>query len=354
MRKTLGGLLSKFHGAYAIRATIVAALSAISAYLVASLLPNYISPTIAAIIALSAIKTNVNDTVRETFKQIGGSFFGALLGIFLVNYIGFNVYSILITVVISMVVGFIIRMQVQGGLAIAATVILVSGPLFGDFQSIEQRVAGVLVGSLFAFIASLFMIPWKPEHKLLQRVVEVGYEGTRVLYSVGKAYKKNMVSQTEIDKWKVEIDEIYQKANQNNIDAKQLIADAKWSPFVTADLAQNIQQQAKVVKVIIAAIKTIILAVENSLDHNVDVSENTARRIASLINLLAGSIDSQLADAERRPASKLGESVAEEIRERRRKLANEISKMEDTRAIMLGGTILHEATKIKDLISGDD
>ena len=27
--------------------------------------------------------------------------------------------------------------------------------------------------------------------------------------------------------------------------------------------------------------------------------------------------------------------------------------MDDTRAIMLGGTILHEATKIKDLISGE-
>lgn len=353
MKKTLGGLLNKFYSAYAIRATLFAALSAIAAYSVANLIPEFISPTIAAIIALSAIKTNVNDTVRETFKQVGGSFFGALLGIFLVSYIGFNAYSILITVVLSMAVGFLIRLQVQGGLAIAATVILVSGPLFGDFQSIEQRVAGVLIGSMFAFVASLFMVPWKPDKKILARVVSAGYESTQLLAEIGRSYKKNLISSALVTNWKQTIDQIYAKANQNNNDAKLLLADAKWSPFVTAETAENIQQQARVVKTIVAAIRTIILAVENSLDHNVDISADTNRRISSLINLLSESINSQLIEAERKPAGKLSEDVAQEIRERRRKLANEISKMDDTRAIMLGGTILHEATKIKDLISGD-
>jgi uncharacterized membrane protein YccC len=354
MKKTLGGLLNRFYSIYAIRATVFAALSSIAAYSTANLVPELISPTIAAIIALSAIKTNVNDTVKETFKQVGGSFFGALLGIFLVNYIGFNVYSILITVVVSMILGFIIRLQVQGGLAIAATVILVSGPLFGDFQSIEQRVAGVLVGSLFAFFASLFMSPWKPDKKILRRVVEAGYESTQLLSQIGRAYKKNSISLPAIKEWQNSIESIYLKANQNNIEAKQLLADARWTPFVTATTAENIQQQARLVKVTVAAIRTIIFAIENSLAHEVAVSENTNRRIASLINLLASSIDSQLINAEHNPAGKLSEDVAQEIRERRRKLANEISKMDDTRAIMLGGTILHEATKIKDLISGEN
>lgn len=354
MKKTLGGLLNRFYSIYAIRATVFAALSSIFAYSVASLIPELVSPTIAAIIALSAIKTNVNDTVKETFKQVGGSFFGALLGIFLVSYIGFNIYSILITVITSMFLGFLIRLQVQGGLAIAATVILVSGPLFGDFQSIEQRVAGVLIGSLFAFLSSLFISPWKPDKKILRRVVEVGYESTGLLSRIGRAYKKNTISFELTQEWKKDIENIYIRANQNSIDAKQLLADSKWTPFVTAIVAENIRRQARLVKVTVAAIRTIILAIENSLDHKVSMSENANRRISNLINVLSSSIDSQLLEAEHRPAGKLSEEVAQEIRERRRKLANEISKMEDTRAIMLGGTILHEATQIKDLISRED
>ena len=252
-----------------------------------------------------------------------------------------------------MAIGFLIRLQVQGGLAIAGTVILVSGPLFGDFQSIEQRVAGVLVGAVFAFIASLFMSPWQTDKKILKSILEVGYNSTRLLTMISKAYKKNKIKSEDVKVWIREINFIYDKANSNSIEAKQLFEDARWSPFVPADSAENIKQQARLVKINVAAIRTIILAIDSSISHRVFVSDETSRRIYNLMRVLASSFEAQLIAAASKPAAKLGENYANEIRDRRRKLANEISKMDDTRAIMLGGTILHEATKIKDLISGE-
>jgi hypothetical protein len=52
-----------------------------------------------------------------------------------------------------------------------------------------------------------------------------------------------------------------------------------------------------------------------------------------------------------KPDDILTEKVADDIRAKRAKLAAAMTKMDDTRAIMLSGTIMHEATKIKDIIT---
>lgn len=352
MNKDIKSFLSKLYGTYALRATIFATFSAISAYSVAVAFKDVISPTIAAIIALTAIKTSITDTVRETFKQVGGSFFGAILGILLVGWLGFNALSLLIAVSLSMLLGFIIRLEVQGGLAIAATVILVSGPLFGDYQSIEQRVAGVIIGSLFAFIASLLMLPWKPEKAILRKVLTYGEETAKILDEIAKHYASNSkLSKKQITKWLERIELTLFELKELNRDASQLHLDSKWTPFITASSAENIKKQAEIAKINASATRTMVFAIRNSYEHKVELTDSAARKLSNLIEASSSAIKQQLFTALTQPANHLDENVAENIRAKRAKLANAMTKMDDTRAIMLSGTIMHEATKIKDLIT---
>jgi uncharacterized membrane protein YgaE (UPF0421/DUF939 family) len=338
---------------YALRATFFAVASATMAYSTASMLSDWVSPTIAAILALSAIKTSLTDTVKETVKQTAGSFFGALLGITLVALIGFNLLSLAMIVVIAMMVGFLIRLGVPGGLAIAATAVLVSGPLFGDFQSIEQRVAGVFVGAFFAFISSWFIVPWNPGASLLRRSLESGYMVTDLMDEIAKRYRKQKpISSKNVASWLTDIEKLEQSLRNLKNSAKQLKTDSRWTPFVKVKEAEEVYQQVSIVKANASAMKTVIYGIENSVEHGVTLSPEASKQVAKLLAVASVGEREQLAVAELQPAANVNEDVAEIIRARRSRMADEVSNMTDTREIMLSGTIIHEVTKIKDIISG--
>jgi uncharacterized membrane protein YgaE (UPF0421/DUF939 family) len=291
--------------------------------------------------------------VKETIKQTAGSFFGALLGITLVSLLGFNLLSLGVIVVVGMVMGFIIRLEVPGGLAIAATAVLVSGPLFGDFQSIEQRVAGVFVGALFAFIASWFIVPWNPGASLLRRSIDAGYKVTDLMDEIAKKYRKNRtISSKTVAAWLETIEKQEQDLRSLKNSAKQLRTDSRWTPFVRAKDAENVYQQVSITKANASAMKTVIYGIENSVEHDVVLTPEAAKQVAKLLSVASVGAREQLAVAELQPAANVQEDVAEIIRERRSRMADEIANMTDTRAIMLGGTLIHEVTKIKDIISG--
>lgn len=335
------------------RAVFFAVLSALSAFTIASAAPEFISPTIAAILSLSSIKTSLNDTVKETIKQTAGSFFGAILGILLVQVVGFNIMSIAVIVIASMLVGFLIRLQILGGLAIAATAILVSGPLFGDFQSIEQRVAGVFVGALCAFIVSWFMVPWNPQKRILDTGLRLGTEIVSLMDEMVSRYKKTApLSARRVDTWLDRIDDIETECRLAKREAEQLKQDSRWTPFVKKQAAENVYGQLVIVKANASALKTVVLAMENAVEHQVELTSNASKRIAKLIQVARNGIHEQLQMAQQSPGAGVDADVEESIRLRRSKLADEMTHMDDTRAIMLGGTLIHEATKIKDLISG--
>jgi uncharacterized membrane protein YgaE (UPF0421/DUF939 family) len=345
-------ILGRLYGAYALRAILFASFSAIAAFSVADAFRDFISPTIASIIALTAIKTNVSDTVKETIKQVVGSFFGAILGILLVTWIGFNALSLFIAVSLSIGIVILLKMEVHAGLAIAATVVLVSGPLLGDYQSIEQRVAGVIVGSIFAFMASLLMLPLKPDKNILEKILKRGEETVAVLDEISLSFAgANKFKIVEIEDWLSRINKNISDIKLLTQAADQLYLDSKWTPFVTAASADNIKRQAEIAKINAAAIKTIIIAIENSSEHKVELSDSASRKIAKLLEVSSFAIKQQLFTAMTNPATPLTHEVAEDIRARRGKLASAMTKMDDTRAIMLGGTIMHEATKIKNLIT---
>jgi uncharacterized membrane protein YgaE (UPF0421/DUF939 family) len=352
MKLKLRSIIGKIYSAYSLRIVFFASLSALSAYSFATAFSDFVSPTIAAIISLTAIKTNISDTVRETFKQVGGSFFGAILGILVISSLGFNGLSIILAVVLSMILSFSIRLGIPGGLAIAATVILVSGPLFADYQSIEQRVAGVIVGSLFAFLSSLLMLPWKPEISIMKKVVSYGDKTTKIMDEIVSIYRTNeKITDEQLETWLDDINTNIHELRSLTRDANQLYLDARWTPFITAIAAENIKRQAEIGKINASATRTIIYAMENSHFHQATLEDSVAKRLSSLLEASSAAMKQHLVTAMIKPDDILTEKVADDIRAKRAKLAAAMTKMDDTRAIMLSGTIMHEATKIKDIIT---
>lgn len=338
---------------HTVRVTVLAIIAALSVYNIGLLSPDYISPSIAAIIALTAMKATFYDTVRESIKQILGTTSGALLGITLITYIGFNSISLMIIIVISMLIGWVLKLNTQGGLMIAATVILVAGPLLGDLNLIEERVAGVILGALGALIASMFIKPYNPHNKLLAESISLGKENTKILESIAKEIKRNRINLEAVTIWKRDIKILADKINYIRNEIKAIERDARWSPIVKLASVESVNNQSKITKNNIFNVKAIIASIENFYSQKSSLTKTDAEKISKMLMEASNAMSSQLKMAEISPSTLLGEETANAIRRQRRKLADSVKNMNNTQAILLSGTLMHEITNIKNAITED-
>ena len=334
-----------------VRVVVLATASSVLAFLVGSAVPNFISPVIASIVALTAIKSSFYDTVRETFKQIIGTIIGAAFGIVLISFVGFNVYSLILIVIASMLIGFVLRLEAAGGLFIAGTVILIAGPLLGDLQLIEERVAGVFVGALFALLASLFLVPSDKHREALVNILAVGESSAMVLGKVSKNLKNDTLKKASVSKWLNEVESQKQYMESVILELNDLYKDAKWSPMTSKEDIESVIRQADIVYKNVKNIRTILTSINSTLTKNINIGGEVRISLGKMLDDAKAGIVEQLHNAEHQPRALISDATVDKIRQRRNKVASQLRASENTQAIILGSTIIHEANKIKNILS---
>ena len=334
-----------------VRVVFLGTLASVLSFLIGSAIPNFISPVIASIVALTAIKSSFHDTVRETFKQIVGTIIGAAFGIVLINFLGFNVYTLILIVVASMIIGFVLRLEASGGLFIAGTVILIAGPLLGDLQLIEERVGGVVLGAIFALLASMFLVPSDRHHAALVNTLRVGEDSAVILGKISKNLKNDTLKKSSVSKWLNETEILKEYMGQVILELNSLYQDARWSPRSSREDVEAVMRQAEIVYGNIKNIRTILLSVESALNKNVSISSQIRLSIGKMLDDARAGIVEQLKNAENQPRAFISNDTVEKIRARRNKVASELKQSDNTQAIILGSTLIHEANKIKNILS---
>jgi uncharacterized membrane protein YgaE (UPF0421/DUF939 family) len=336
-----------------IRVVVLATVSSVLAFLVGSAIPNFISPVIASIVALTAIKSSFYDTVRETFKQIIGTIIGASFGIVLISFVGFNIYSLMLIVIVSMVIGFVLRLEASGGLFIAGTVILIAGPLLGDLQLIEERVGGVVLGALFALGVSMFLVPSDSHHVVLINVLKVGEDSAVILGKISKNLKNDTLKKSSVNKWLYETENLKDYMGGVIVELNGLYKDSRWSPRSSREEVEGVMRQADIVYSNVKNIRTILFSVDAALNKNVNISSQIRVSLAKMLDDARAGIVEQLKNAEQQPRALISNDTVNRIRARRNKVASELKVSDDTQAILLGSTLIHEANKIKNILSDD-
>lgn len=337
---------------HTVRVAVLASLSVATAFVIGSAVPDHISPIVASIIALTAIKSTFHDTVKETFKQVVGTIVGAMFGILAIEVLGFNVYSLVLIVVSSILIGVVLKLEVQGGLFIAATVILIAGPLLGDLQLVEERITGVLLGSVCALIVSMFVVPSDKHRRALRRSLSVGENSADILGLISKGLKNNALNFSDVDGLLSKANELLNKINTITDELEGLYRDAKWSPRVAKDDVDAVMFQTNIVRKNVQNIKTILLSLKNALTKNITVNAEVGRNLSKMLSQAKEGILEQLKNAELQPRALISDASVERIRQRRNKVASQLKVSDDTQAIILGSTLIHEANKIKDILGG--
>lgn len=338
---------------YAVRVTIFATLSTVVAYFLASLTV-LASPIIAAILSLSSIKPTFHDTVRESVRQIVGTFFGAIFGLLFISFFGFNLLTLAIIVATSFIAGWILKLRAEGGITIAVTVILVSGPLLGDLESIEQRLFGVIIGAICALIASYLIMPASPHKQILQVTIEQGEKTSKLLKKIGVKFSKENITKETVESWLEEINTIIETMKENRENIRTTLKDAKWAPLLRKKDVKDVVDQVTITMRNANNVRSIIEGINKALENDAKITPKIKENISLMLVEAAKGIKTQARKAIITPADKIDKNDTEKIRSKRQKLASEIRNLEDTQAILLSGTLIHETTNIKDSISEEE
>jgi uncharacterized membrane protein YgaE (UPF0421/DUF939 family) len=333
-----------------VRVAVLASLGSAAAFMIGSSFPNHISPIIAAIISLTAIKSTFHDTVKETSKQVAGTIVGAIFGIILIGFIGFNVVTIFAIVVSSLLLGLLLKLEAQGGLFIAGTVILIAGPLLGNLQLVEERIGGVILGSVVAFAVSMFVVPSDRHRKALKKALQVGVFSAEILGKISKHFRKNTLTLEKAEKWLEDVDILVNKADHIVKDLNILYRDSRWSPRVPKEHVEAVMQQANIVYKNVKNVRTILISVVSALEKNIVVDDAVRLSLSKMLTAVQAGIVEQLRNAELQPRAFISDLTVEQLRDRRNRLASQLKVSDDTQAIILGSTLIHESNKIKNIL----
>ena len=337
---------------YTVRVIVLSILSVLAAYNIAFLFKDWINPTIAGVLSLTAIKSTFHDTVKESIKQIVGTTVGAIVGVLFINWLGFNSLTLSIIIVASFAIGWAMRLKAEGSLTIAAMVLLVNGPLMTNFQSLEQRVFGVILGSLCALIASMFIVTSNPHKVVLQSSVKSSRETYKLMKLIANKFiNVETIKIKEAKLWFATMEVIVANISEDREQIRIILTDAKWSPLLSKTDVEDVLFQVRIAKRNAEALRSIIESIIHHLTNGIILSDKVSKDIGKLLYETSEAMKKQNKLALTEPAEYLPNEDVTAMRERQAKVANEMKKIDDTETLLLSGTLLHEITKIRNTIT---
>jgi uncharacterized membrane protein YgaE (UPF0421/DUF939 family) len=152
------------------RIAVATSVAAFLAYVVAQSLPFASAAVPAAITAVVATQASFHQATKGAFIQVVGALLGAAVALGIVSVIGSSALTILLLVALCFVVARLLHVASPDesplvAAALAVTVILVIGTNLTTELAVE-RFAGIVIGALFAVLASFVASPTKATRDL--------------------------------------------------------------------------------------------------------------------------------------------------------------------------------------------
>lgn len=337
---------------YTVRVILYATLSALIAYNIALAFQGVFDPTIAGVMALTGIKSTFHDTVEESVKKVVGTSVGSILSVFFIAWLGFNNATFIIIIVASFIIGWVIRLKIEGSLTIAAMVLLVNSPSLIMLDDVWQRIAGVVLGAMFALLASMLIIQANPHKNVLNHITSLSKSTHKLMKAIAKKFTtREELTVDEVSEWFNQIETIIAGINDSREQVNALMDDAKWSPLISKKDVENVLMQARIAKRNAGALQSIIQSIKHHMEKDWVLQPKVSQRIGQLMYETAEVMKKQNKLAVSEPAEWLPKEEITALRQQQSKVVETMKNMDNTEALLFSGTLLHEITNIRRTIS---
>jgi len=293
-----------------VRQITVAAIASATAWVIGDALV-YEGGVVAAIMCALSIRISLYKSIREGLGLIVGTALGAGVALVIVNYVGFGVISIGITVLLCLVVVRGLRLGEVAAVNVPVTALIVIGPGVSG-STAEHRLASTLIGAAVGIIFSYFSHPSTPAGRTVNQISRLGSRAAELISEMAEGVAAGL-TQKQAGSWlanaRLLVEEIPTLRSQA-IEAKRY---ARWSPLAEVDEAESLYIQGVAIEHMVVQIRSMARTLfDSTLDKN--RKDIVDRQIAFALSATSSAITEKLELLESENRDSRIDNIARDLR----------------------------------------
>ncbi len=286
--------LKRFKPTTYIRLAVLTSFAAFFAYLVSDAIP-YASPVPAAITAVVATRVTFHHAAKETSIQLLGALVGAAVALVIVSVIGSGAVVILLLVALSFVMARVMQYSNPEespavAASLAVTVILVVGSHLTTELALE-RFTGVMIGALFALIASFLASPTRDTQKLAAGLSAIQVQLAQVLARIASDLRGEPTTE-DATAWHEQAVELRNQVLGLSAQYEDLAKHSKWSPRINNIDLGSLKESLRANQVMSARVLNIANDLRSATRSNLktQIPQAALSPLADLLELAADNL----------------------------------------------------------------
>ena len=350
-QRILRGAARTWPTAWLIGITAVAACTA----WVAALLLGIEAPVPAAVGAVITVALSLNRSLRTGLSLVGATAAALLVAFALYQWWGLHVWTVGVLVVVSLVIGRLMRLGPEGSLQIPVTALFVYflGEALTDDVIITRIVAtllGVAIGLVFSFVAH----PERPEERMTEQLSEIGGRLGALLVAMGHV-SGDQLTRRQATEWLTEARALAVETRHLGEEIDELGLGRRFSVGSERAVGRAILDQYSLLQQTSDHVNSIARGLFDATSRgSVRLPEGVGQMLSSTgeaLSFHADAMERAIVDGD--PATGVLAAL-EIVEEERSRSVAELKEMDDTGALLLGGSLVSEVDQMAKRLAGSN
>jgi hypothetical protein len=350
-QRLLRGAARSWPTAWLIGITAIAACTA----WVAALLLDIDAPVPAAAGAVITVALSLNRSLRTGLSLVGATAAALVVAFALYQWWGLHVWTVGVLVVISLVIGRMMRLSPEGSLQIPVTALFVyfMGEALTDDVIVTRIIAtllGVGIGLVFSFVAH----PERPEERMTEHLSEIGGRLGALLVAMGDV-SGDRLTRRQATEWLTEARSLAVETRHLGEEIEELGLGRRFSVGSERAVGRAILDQYSLLQQTCDHVNSIARGLFDATSRGaVRLPEGVGQMLTSTgeaLSVHADSMERAIVDGD--PATGVLAAL-EVVEEERSRSVAELKEMDDTGALLLGGSLVSEVDQMAKRLAGSN
>ena len=330
----------------------ITAIAACTAW-VAALLLGIEAPVPAAAGAVITVALSLNRSMRTGLSLVGATAAALLVAFALYQWWGLHVWTVGVLVIVSLVIGRVLRLGPEGSLQIPVTALFVYflGEALTNDVIVTRIVAtllGVAIGLAFSFVAH----PERPEERMTEQLSEIGGRLGALLVAMGHV-SGDRLTRRQSTEWLTEARALAVETRHLGGEIEELGLGRRFSVGSERAVGRAILDQYSLLQQTSDHVNSIARGLFDATSRgSVRLPEGVGQMLSSTgeaLSVHADSMERALTDSD--PATGVLAAL-EVVEEERTRSVAELKEMDDTGALLLGGSLVNEVDQMAKRLAG--
>ncbi len=332
----------------------ITALAACTAW-VAAILLGISAPVPAAAGAVITVALSLNRSMRTGLSLVGATAAALVVAFALYQWWGLHVWTVGVLVVISLIIGRMMRLGPEGSLQIPVTALFVyfMGEALTN-EVIVTRIVATLLGVAIGLVFSLIAHPERPEERVTERLSEIGGRLGTLLSAMGDV-SGDRLTRRQATEWLTEARTLAVETRHLGEEIEELGLGRRFSVGSERAVGRAILEQFSLLQQTSDHVNSIARGLFDATSRGaVRLPEGVGQMLSSTgeaLSVHADSLERALVDGD--PATGVLAAL-EVVEEERSRSVAELKEIDDTGALLLGGSLVNEVDQMAKRLAGSN